>query len=327
MASSLTSPALRFAANEMITALHKDVVKVSQFTTNFTADAAQKGSTLLIPVIVDGTAGEFNRTSNNYGDVDGHIRYTPIKFDKHIKHSFGFSENDFNLVNGTSFWAKSGISTADAIGRKIASIVGKLINKDNVKTSGVDETEFTDVNGDKVEGTKLSFSSANEHVIGTGDLTKKTVAGFRKACKDADIPVGQTILALNSTKFAELLAILDANMYGGTEAIRSGIIPFLYGYKAVMEMDELDDTNLVGALIPETAVAVAGRIPEIQNPQLYTEVGTVTDEKSELTVQFRRGGDWKTGDSVATGESLFGASLVQPTKIVRLVTAATGSGS
>lgn len=329
MASSLTSPGLRFAANQILMSLHKDIAKVSQFTTNFTADAAQKGSTLLIPVANDESAGDFNRSSNNYGHYQGSIRYVPMVFDKHKKHSFGFTENDFNLVNGTSFWQAAGEKSADAVGRAIEGIVAGLITKSTVKTSGTDETAFADENGEIKTGTGEEFSSANEVVLGTGDLTLKKVAGLRKACRDADIPVRDTILALNSVKFAELLSLLDAHMYGGTDAIRDGLIPNLYGYKAVMELDSLSNAegeNLVGALIPSSAIAVASRTLNVQNPKLYAEIGTVTDEKSGLVLQMRRGGDWTTGDTVATVECLFGAKLVMPTKVVRLVSAATVSG-
>jgi hypothetical protein len=335
MASSLLSPGLRYAANKMILELRREITKVSQFTTNFTADAAQKGSTMLVPVLSDAEAGEYNRTSNNYGTVNGSIRYIPMTFNSHPKHSFGFTENDFNLVNGTGFWENAGIASARAVSRKIASTVAKLINKTNIPTSGYDTTKFYDADGDEIVPTDdqkaaffPTFSSANEVVIGTSQLTKATVAGFRAACDAANIPAGDTVLALTPAKFAELLAILDANMYGGTEAIRAGIIPFLYGYKAIIEMTELggDGENLAGALIPATSIAIASRVLEIQNPKLYEEVGTTTDDKSELTIQFRRGGDWTTGDSVATAECLLGAKLIQPTRIVRLVTEATSGG-
>ncbi len=321
MASSLFSPGLRFAANEMILSLRKDIAKVTQFTTNFTSEAAQKGSTLLVPIVSDEEASSFDRETNNYGTVDGTIKYVPMTFNIHAKHSFGFTENDFNLVNGTSFWARSGEASARAVSRKIASTVGGLITATNIPTAGDNSVTYFDGDGNEQTTANGKFGAYNEVAV-KGELTKAKVAGFRAACKAADIPVGDTILALNSVKFAELLALLDANMYGGTEAIRDGLIPFLYGYKAVMELDDLNDENLIGALIPSSAVAIASRILPVGNPKLYDEVGTTTDDKSELTIQFRRGGDWKTGDSVATAEVLFGAKLIQPTKIVRLVSSA-----
>jgi hypothetical protein len=70
------------------------------------------------------------------------------------------------------------------------------------------------------------------------------------------------------------------------------------------------------------AIGVAGRVLPVLNPKLYDEVGTVTDEHSGLTLQFRRGGAWETDRAVMTCEALFGAKLLQPTKIVRIVSEA-----
>ena len=100
----------------------------------------------------------------------------------------------------------------------------------------------------------------------------------------------------------------------------------LYGFDAVMENDMLlKSENLIGAIVPRNAIGVAGRILPVVNPKLYDEVGTVTDEHSGLTLQFRRTGDQATDRAVMTCEALFGASLLQPTKIVRIVSQATPS--
>lgn len=323
--SSLSSPALRFAANEIIMSLRKEITPVTQFTTNFTAEAVTKGTTLLIPIIYDTEAGEFNRETNNYLTPNGSLMYTPMKFDKHIKHSFGFTANDFNLVNGTSFWSKSAESSTRALARKIANATFGLINPTSIPAdpSKVDETEITDKDGNVIgkEGTPLHFGAWNEKVVGTGVFTKGIAAQLRAACDAADIAAGDTILALNPVKFAELLDTLDAQLYGGPEAIRSGIIPNLYGYKAVVEVNEMPNVgNQIGALIPATSMAIASRILPVLNPKLYEEIGVTTDEKSGLAIQLRRAGDVATDDSVATAEVLFSTKLIQPTKIVRLVT-------
>lgn len=317
MASSMQSPALRFASNEIILGLHKEITKVTQFTTDFSAEAATKGSTMMIPIMLDNAAENFNRATNNYGTINGSMMYTPMTFDINPKHSFGFTEADFNLANGTQFWSKSSVASANSISRRIAEEVGKLIHPDFIKTSGKDGTEWVDADGEALKVEQPTFSAANEFNIGEGELTKLTVAKLRVACKNAGIPVSDTILALTSEKFAELLSLLDANMYGGTEAIRLGMIPGLYGYKAVMEFDEI--ASGVGALIPASSIAVASRVKQIQNAHLYQEVGTTTDENSGLVIQMRRGGDWTTGDAVATAECLMGTKLIQPTKVVRLI--------
>ena len=49
--------------------------------------------------------------------------------------------------------------------------------------------------------------------------------------------------------------------------------------------------------MPVNALGVAARTIPVLNANLYTEVGTVSDDKSGLVIQFRRGGDWKTDKS------------------------------
>lgn len=336
--NSLKNPSIRFAANEIMLACRKDVAKAALFTTNFTAEAAQAGETLLIPLFDEGVAGEFRKAattsggvttpSNNYGDADGKAVYIPMSFKNHPKKSFAFGEDDFNLVNGTQFWEKAGAAAGRAIGLKILQVISGKINKTNIPTSGVDQTTFVNEDGETVTtGSGASFSAANEYVVGTEPFELKDLAKFRAACKAANISIGNTILMLNAVKFSEVLAKLDAHVYGGNEAIRSGIIPSLFGYKAVIENDELNDTNLVGALVPADSIAIGSRTFKILNPSLYQELGQVTDDASGLVLNIRRGGDWRTGDSVLTAECLFGAKLIQPTKIVRLVTAATEESS
>lgn len=321
--SSLVSPALRFAANEIIMSLRKEITPVTQFTTNFTSEAVTKGTTLLVPIIYDTEAEEFNRDTNNYLTPNGSLMYAPMEFNTHVKHSFGFTANDFNLVNGTAFWSKSSEASTRAISRKIANTVFGLITPANIPTSGSYKWDIKDRDGNTIghEGVPLDFGSWNEKVVGTGTFTKGIAAQLRAACDAADIAAGDTILALNPVKFAELLDTLDAQLYGGPEAIRSGIVPNLYGYKAVVEVNEMpNDGNQIGALIPATSIAVASRILPVLNPKLYDEIGVTTDEKSGLAVQLRRAGNVSTDDSVATVECLFAARLIQPTKIVRLVT-------
>lgn len=322
--SSLVSPALRFAANEIIMSLRKEITPVTQFTTNFTAEAVTKGTTLLVPIVYDTEAGEFNRESNNYLTPNGSLMYAPMTFDTHVKHSFGFTANDFNLVNGTAFWSKTAEASTRAVSRKIANTVFGLITPSNIPTSGTYKWDITDKDGNVIgsEGVPLEFGAWNEKVVGTGTFTKGIAAQLRAACDAADIAAGDTILALNPVKFAELLDTLDAQLYGGPEAIRSGIIPNLYGYKAVVEVNEMPNAgNQIGALIPATSIAVAARILPVLNPKLYDEVGVTTDEKSGLAVQLRRAGNVATDDSIGTVECLLSARLIQPTKIVRIVTA------
>lgn len=301
MATSLTSPNLTFSTDKAIIASRKALAKVGYFATDFSADAVQPGTTMKVPVFKHDAASEFNASTNNYETVDGTVIYVPVTFDHHVKHTFGFTDKDFTLVNGTTFWGKAGEASGIAISKAIASSVSALINKTNIKKSATNEVVFSSV-------------------------SKTTVAQLRDACAKADIDPGETVLMLSPKLFADLLATLDANVYGGPEAIRLGIVQGLYGFKAVMENGDLSasaDEKLNGALIPTDGMVVAARLVPVLSPSVYEEIGTTRDEVSGLVLGARRHGDPATGSNYATIEALFGAALAQPEKCIRLVSAAT----
>jgi hypothetical protein len=320
--TSLTSPELVFAANTAILKAQRAIAKLTKFATDFTPEAAQPGSTMMIQFFDDGEAAEYNESTNNYSHADGSTSFIPVTFTNHPKKSFAFTPQDFLAVNGSKFWENSGAAAGRAVEIAILKTVSQYFNPTLIPTSGQDK--YVDGTG-RVTGTLLDFGAWNEQVFGTGAFDKNAVAiKARQYCDAAEINPGECVLMLNAKAYGEVLASLDANLYGGPEAIRFGMIEGLYGFDAVMENDCLPkDANLVGVIIPRNAVGIAGRVLPVLNPKLYEEVGTVTDEHSGLTLQFRRGGAWETDRAVMTCEALFGAKLLQPTKIVRIVSAAT----
>lgn len=319
--TSLTSPELVFAANTAILKAQRAIAKLTKFATDFTPEAAQPGSTMMIQFFDDGEAGEFDAATNNYSHADGSTSFIPVTFTNHPKKSFAFAPEDFLAVNGSKFWENSGAAAGRAVEIAILKTVSQYLSAANIPTTGTDS--HTDSTG-RTTGTLLDFGAWNEYIAGTGAFDKNTVAiKCRQACDNAEINAGECVLMLNAKAYGEVLASLDANLYGGPEAIRFGMIEGLYGFDSVMENDLLlKNENLIGCIIPRNAIGIAGRVLPVLNPKLYDEVGTVTDEHSGLTMQFRRGGAWETDRSVMTCEALFGAKLLQPTKIVRVVSEA-----
>lgn len=319
MASSIADPAVRFLANKAIMVARAGIARVQDFTSDFTADAAQTGSTMLVQFFDDGTAGAFNRNSNNYGNADGKSSFIPVKFSNHLKKTFEFTPEDY-LNIGSQRFERAGEACGRAISRGILHATVKLINPTNIPTSGTDTK--TEEDG-TILGTQLEFGAFNEKVCGTTKFTKDYVAeDLGEACDAADIDAAESVLLLNGKEYGQLLATLDAHVYGDPAAIQAGRIAGLYGFRAVVKVDSLTTVaggNLRGAIVPANAIGLAGRVVPVLNPQEYQEVGTVTDDLSGLVIGFRRGGDWKTDVSDLTGECLFGAKLLQPTKIVRLV--------
>lgn len=285
MATSLTSPALAFSTDKAIIAARKALAKVSLFATDFSNEAVQPGTTMKVPVFTPGTATAFNASSNNYEKADGTVTYADVLFDKHVKNTFAFSDTDFTLVNGTTFWANAGKASGTAISKAIAAAVGE-----------------------KIAATSKTSTLAS--------VTKATAAALRKVCAENEVDPATCVILLSPDYFAQLLATLDANIYGGAEAIKLGIIDGLYGFKAVVESSDLGSN--AGAIVPEDALVVAGRVVPVMSPAVYEEVGQTADEVSGLVIGVRRHGNPATGGNFCTHEALFGAALVQPTKVIKL---------
>lgn len=327
MATSLTSPKLVFASNRAIIAARGELAKVSLFSTNFSDEAAQPGETLKVPIFLAGAAKDFDAQTSNYEDASGSVTWVPIKFDIHKHSTFQFNDKDF-LDTSLTLWDNAGLASGQAIAQALVDTIAGGINSTTVPTSGLDPNYVQEGSTGKTKGGVVipSFTAANATLFkaSTGNSLKKQVAKLRAVCKKKGIKPSRSVLALNSDSFAELLDLLDSNIYGGTAAIQDGIIPRMFGFKAVMECDEWANDNMVGAVIQEDSLAIAGRVVPVGAPGQYEEIGTTTDEGSGLVLGIRRHGNPATGANYATIEALFGHKLLQPTKIIRLVSDGAG---
>ena len=303
MSTSLTNPQLVFAANKALIAAHPAIAKVSKFATDFSAEAAQPGDTMKVMVFDTAAATAYDASSNNYGTVNGTLAGVAVTFAHRVKKTYAYNPTDHLKVN-PAVWNRRGEAAGVAIARAIESAVAGLIIATNIPKTG-------------------DGSAANESVLSS--ITKANLAKLRKACIAAEADPANTVLALNPTAFAEALALFDANIYGGTEAIRQGVVEGLYGFKAVMQLPLSSDASekLVGALIPSEALVVAGRTIPADDVGDGAECGFTTDEDSGLTVGTYAYVDHATREHKFTMEALFGAKIIQPKACVRLVSEAT----
>lgn len=320
MASSIQDPAVRFLANETILVARSAIARLSDFTKNFSADAVQSGSTMLVQFFDDGDAAEFNRESNNYGHADAKSSFIPVKFGFHPKKTFEFTPDDYLNIGGNRWQDASG-AMGRAVSRALLKAAVKLITPTNIPADPTKQDKHVDEDG-TVTGTQLYFGAFNEATY-NDKFTKDYVAEEIEAlCEDADIDPAETVLLMNGREYGQLMASLPANIYGSPVVVQDGRIPGLYGLRSVVKIDSFTKTvgnGIRAALVPANALGIAGRTIPVLNPKLYEDVGSVTDDKSGLTIQFRRGGDWRKDISDLTAEALFGAKLLQPTKIVRIV--------
>lgn len=277
---------LKVAAESAVLAAHANLVKLSLFAKSFSELNGRFGQSIAVPVYDFTAAGAFVAGSNDYGTGTNEVGGALINLDQHIVKSVSIMDRDL-AETGINWVRDTNAALADTITRGVNSYVFGLIN-DSIELSA------------------------------TVDFTKKTdVAGLYEIAAANDIPVDRCVVALNPTAYAKVLGHLDSNVFGGYEAIRLGVIPGLYGFKAFVCTTYLPE-GVVGAIILDSAIGVASRYLAPATPGAYPEAWSATDE-SGFTLGARRFMDLNTGSDKFAMDALFGATVLQPSKIVRLV--------
>lgn len=277
----LNSPALKLASEKAIIASRKYIAKTREFATDFSAEAVAPMTTLAIPVYNGKQANDFDESTNNYGNTDGSTFFVEVKFEKHPKTTFSFSDKEFTEYNSSSVWTNAGKAAGEQVGKAIFSAVTGAVSATNMPAT---------------------------HTL-SGSTMKKKIANLRKACADNNVDPTKCVVLLDPTNFGDLIGELDDDVYGGPEAIRDGIIRNLYGFKSVIEATEpFGDTSAKGAIVPEDAIVIASKVLPADSAA-YTELGYEQDAESGLTLGYRRFTKPETGRSYATVECLFGVGV------------------
>lgn len=278
--------ALKAASESAVIAAHKNLAKLNLFAKNFSELQGVPGKSIAVPVYGLTPAAAFNAATNNYGSGSNEIGGELITLDQHLVKSVTITDVE-EAETGIRWATDSAYAIADMLTRGVNDYVFGLINATNVTTTA------------------------------TTPSTKAQVAGLYAIAANNDLPVDRCIVALKPTQFANVLSQLDANVYGGSEAIRLGVIEGLYGFKGFVCAPNLPE-GTDGAIICDSAVGVASRYLFPGTEGAYPQAWSATDDNG-FTLGFRRFMDLNSGSNKFAGDVLFGASLLQPTKIVRLV--------
>ena len=301
MSSSLTSPGLVTAGDKAIIAARKQLELVSLFATDFSADAVAPSTTLKIPVF-SGTATSFDPSNSaGYNDPEGTIKWAAVTFDNHKKLTFGLSDKDKLLVDTDPFWANCGRAAGQGVGIELVKLATGC----------------------------LVYSGATQ--ITSWSVSLANMAALRASCSANNIDPARCVVLLEPVSYAALLALLPSNVIGDGSAVVTGIAPGLFGFKAVCEAGTISKESAsgvnkgVGFVVPEEALAVAGRVV-VPQQGVCEEWGTTTDEITGLTLGHRVTVNQNSGERFYTVEAVLGAALTLQSsngapKILQLVTA------
>lgn len=263
MASSFTSPGLILASNQAIMEAQRAIALAKLFSTDFSAELQGVGKTLSVPVF-SGSATVFNEASNDYETTDGSIVPVKVSLDTIVKVTYKLAQEDLLELDKSSTARNCGIAGGRAIARKIEELI-------------------------------LSKLDCANRVEAVASFTVAKLGKALAAAEKAGIDPATCVVILDPDTYGDLL---DANT--NNAAIQgddiAGSLGRKYGCKAIVcsakvsnvstakSGDNAAVTKGVGFIVPDAAIAIAGRGIEQAVDGLYAEYGTQADEKSGLAV-------------------------------------------
>ena len=257
MATSLTSPGLILGSSKALMETQRAIALAKLFTTDFSSELQGEGKTLKVPVF-SGDATVYNESSNDFETTDGSIIPATITLDTLVKVTYKLGMTDLLEVDKSATSRNCGIAGGRAIARKIEElIVGEL-----------------------------GYANA------VAQATGFTVAKLGKAIATAEkneIDPATIVAILAPDAYGDLLDANTANAAITGDNIAEAL-GRKYGIKAIVSSAKVANasaesaTKGVGFLVPDAAIAIAGRGIEQAVDGMYAEYGTTTDDDSGLTI-------------------------------------------
>lgn len=285
---ALTSPGVIKATNDVLVQLKPELTMVKAFSYDVSDAVANHGDKIRVAMVSGGTAENYGDENNaetntgNYEHATGSLSDCFVTLNRQPKSTIPITAKEKLELPNDSFWTKAAEAGRDTIGKAISDAVCGLFTAANCQAG------------------KITMAS----------VTKNAVAKLRTNAATKG-RVGDYVLLLSGDYFADLISLLDSNVFGGTDPIQSGAVDRLYGFRSVLCANDLPE-GIKGALVPASGVAVAVRPVAIPDPEAYPECGIVTDENG-FSLTAMRHTSFQTAKAFFNVTALVGADILRKT--------------
>ncbi|MCL1857326.1 MAG: hypothetical protein FWF84_06800 [Kiritimatiellaeota bacterium] len=267
---------------------------VRQFSTDFSEEFANTpGVAIPVPLVTGSEAGDWNKASKNYAMAEASdLDDVMVTIDQRKIAQFAISMEQLATFR-PAYWEGKARLNARAIGLAIRNSLFGLVTPANY---------------------------AKEVEMKAASFAKGDVATLRRLAVESGMEPDITAVCLNPVLFAALLKSLSADVYGGREAIVGGVIPGLFGFRAVVECPNYNGN---GFMALPSALASASRPIRPAHDTPYTVFETTTDESTGMafnTVVLVNG---NTGLTTLSSEANYGVAVGDKKALVRIVETAT----
>ena len=277
---------LKVAAETAVMGIQKHMGAITEFAHNFKELEDRPGAAIAVPVYNLSAAAEFDEQTNNWcggtNEVDGVV----VTLDKHFIKSIALTDVEAGATD-INFLRDGARAIADVLGTAANKYVFGLINDTNFELSA-------------------SFDGSSKAVF----------ANLFKIADDKGLNPYECVVVLTPEYFAKALSYLDSSVYGGSDAIRTGVIPGLYGFKSFICSSFLPE-GVKGAIITQDAIGVVSRT---NKPAVDGYAATWTAATPDgVALGYRVFENLCQGRMYLGADALFGAKVLKANGAVRLV--------
>ena len=285
-----------FYSRKVLKCLPAQLNFLGAFSTDVSGEVLGPSKSVEVPLVEMDAAAAFNRSTNNFARSAMTPKTATVTFGDPIIAGFSVTADQASKID-KRWWEGKAELNATAVAASASTAVTSLI-------------------------TKTNFAKAVTGVGTAASFAKSGVAKIAAACESSTnkLRVKFSALCLSGEYFYNLLAGLDANVYGGTEAIRNGVIPGLFGFGKVMLMHGLE---IPGFVCEPSAIAFAARGFRPADETPYRAIREIKDPESGLSLTLVEYGDGPTGDLSESVTTRIGAAVGDAGALVRLVSGGT----
>ena len=285
-----------FYSRRLLKVLPAQLNFLGAFSTDVSDEVKDPGEKIQVPLVEMDEAAAFDRASNNFARPAGTPKTATVTFGDPIIAGFAVTAAQARNIQ-RRWWEGKADLNATAVAASAQTAVTNLVTKSN-------------------------FEKAVTSVGNAASFARTGVAKIAAAVESATnkLRVKFSTLALSGEYFYNLLSGLDANVYGGTEAIRNGVIPGLFGFGKVMLVHGLD---CPGFVCEPSAIAFGARAFRPVDDTPYRAVREIKEPESGLTLTLVEYPDGPSGDLSESLTTQIGASVGDPGALVRLVSGAS----
>ncbi len=282
MATTNTNVAAEIYSKRYLAGLTRQLAPLRAFSMDFSAEAKDPGENINVALVSADTAETWDDTTKNFARAGANLVHRSVKIDE--RYIVGFQITPAQMANFHPQWweGKADLNSAEMADAILSQIVG-LVTADN----------YGDTAADKMKVSLAGFG-------------RKAITAIRARTIKKKLRVNRSVLVLNPEFFSELLGDLDANVYGGRDAIVGGVIPGLFGFKAVIELPQIESPGFV---CHPDAIAVAGRTIPFLGKSPYEKVQEFVEPATGFTMTNVVYIDGPTGKGSFSVNALFGREV------------------